>query len=101
MNKFLPQLEQSQTIFNYEGIGVTNKQISEVIEEFDKQQKTSAHKKFKMKYVNYLKNGREHPDNTDLEDWLKNLKIRVPHEYPYIIKLANEYNEKNNISIRY
>ena len=36
-----------------------------------------------------------------VDDWMKRMEKGNKRVYPYLVELANEYNEKNNISKRY
>ena len=100
-DNFITKWEKSQTIMDYEGIGITKNQIITIIKYFDEQQRIKAQEKLKQKHVYYLKNESKNPLKKNLTKWLEKLKKNEPQQYPYIIQLANEYNKKHNIPTRY
>ena len=96
-----PHLQTKDVLFIYEGCGVTSIQLENVITEFEREQKAFAEKIFNKKYINKLKLELQNPERTDLQKWMSNTELSTPRAYLYIVELANEYNEKNNIPKRY
>ena len=55
IKEILPHLQNTNLLFVYEGIGITNLQAEAVMAQFDLEQKAVAKTQFKTNYINKLK----------------------------------------------
>ena len=59
-------------------------------------QRELAQKVFKNTYLSLIKESKK-----KLSNWMKEKELNTPHAYPFLVELANHYNEKHGYPKRY
>lgn len=83
-NKVISKLEKPLHV--YEGIGITSKDIQDVLNLFEQDQQTNA----KLFYTEYLALKKQFASDDKINKWLLNKEKTDPHAMKYLMLLINE-----------